>query len=188
MKIGLVVEGDGEKDALPIIIRRHLYENRQIFNMQPALPKNSKGKGNLEVPGGVERFAQYAALPQDVCGVLVLCDSDNDKVCELGPGMQARVSGAVRNKPAVATLAVSEFENWIVASAETIDGATPVESDDFERLGAVGIVRQWRYPEAYVKPLHQPGYAQQIDFELVAKRCPSFGRLIRCLDELIDAC
>jgi len=188
MKLGLVVEGDGELDALPILVRRHLHENRKIFDIEVAKPKNSKGRGNLEAPGGVERYGQHAALPDDVSGVLVLCDSDNDKVCEFGPTMHERAAGAVPGKPVIATLAVTEFENWIVASAETIEGAVPVDVPDFEAIGAEGIIRTWRYPRAYVKPLHQPGYAQQIDFQLVAGRCPSFDRLVRCLDELVDLC
>jgi Domain of unknown function (DUF4276) len=186
MKLGLVVEGDGEKSALPIIVRRHLHENREIFNVGVEVPKNSKGRGNLEAPGGVERFAQYAAIPDEVGGVLVLCDSDRDPVCEFGPTIETRAAAAVRSKPVRATLAVAEFENWIVASAESIAGAEPVDTDDFETLGAVSIVSRWRHPRAYVKPLHQPGYAQQMDFELVQARCPSFARLIRCIDELVD--
>lgn len=188
MKLGLVVEGDGEVGALPILVRRHLHENREIFDLGVEKPKNSKGRGNLEAPGGVERYSQYAALPDEVCGVLVLCDSDSDRVCEFGPELHERASAAVLGKPVIVTLAVKEFENWIVASAETIEDAEPVESADFEALGAEAIIRSWRYPRAYVKPLHQPGYAQQLDFDLVRERCPSFDRLVRCLDELIDAC
>lgn len=187
MKLGLVVEGDGEVGALPILVRRHLHENRSLFDIEVGKPKNSKGRGNLEAPGGVERYSRHAALPADVCGVLVLCDSDSDKVCEFGPDIHARASGAVQGKPVIATLAVKEFENWIVASAETIQGVDPVEGVlDFESIAAEDIIRRWRYPRAYVKPLHQPGYAQQLDFDLVADRCPSFRRLVRCLDELID--
>lgn len=188
MKLGVVVEGDGEVDAVPILIRRHLHENRQIFDLEVDKPKNSKGRGNLEAPGGVERYSQYSALPEEVRGVLVLCDSDSDRVCEFGPELQERATGAVSGKPVVVTLAVKEFENWIVASAETIEGADPVEAEDFEALAAEGIIRSWRYPRAYIKPLHQPGYAQKLDFDLVRERCPSFGRLIRCLDSLIDQC
>lgn len=188
MKLGLVVEGDGEVAALPILIRRHLHENREIYDLEVARPKNSKGRGNLEAPGGVERYAQHAALPDDVCGVLVLCDADNDMVCEFGPAMQARAAAAVHAKPVTVTLAVSEFENWIVASSETMGELEAPETEDFERLSAEPVIRRWRHPRSYVKPLHQPSYADQLDFELVSSRCPSFARLIRCLDELIDAC
>jgi hypothetical protein len=187
MKLGLVVEGDGEVAALPILVRRHLHENRKIFDIEVGKPKNSKGRGNLNAPGGVERYAQYAALPDDVCGVLVLCDSDSDMVCEFGPTMQERAAGAVSKKPVMATLAVTEFENWIVASSETVGKEGLPPDTDYENLDAESVIRGWRFPRSYVKPLHQPGYAQGLDFELVKARCPSFSRLLRCLDELIDS-
>lgn len=188
MKLGLVVEGDGEVAALPILVRRHLHENRQLYDVEVAKPKNSKGRGNLDAPGGVERYTQHAALPDGVCGVLVLCDSDDDLACEFGPTMQERASGAVPTKPVVATLAVAEFENWIVASSETVGGEPLPDDVDCENLNAESIIRSWRFPRSYVKPLHQPGYAQNLDFELVRNRCPSFARLLRCLDELVDKC
>jgi Domain of unknown function (DUF4276) len=188
MRLGLVVEGDGEVAALPILVRRHLHENRAIYDIEVAKPKNSKGRGNLEAPGGVERYTQHAALPDDICGVLVLCDSDADPVCEFGPAMHERARGAVPTKPVVATLAVAEFENWIVASGETL-GADELPDDvDYENLNAESIIRAWRFPRSYVKPLHQPGYAQKLDFKLVEARCPSFARLLRCIDELIEKC
>jgi Domain of unknown function (DUF4276) len=188
MKLGLVVEGDGEVAALPILVRRHLHENRQIYDIEVARPKNSKGRGNLDAPGGVERYTQHAALPVGVCGVLVLCDSDDDLVCEFGPAMHDRAAGAVPTKPVVATLAVAEFENWIVASSETVGGDALPDDVNYEKLNAESIIRNWRFPRSYVKPLHQPGYAQGLDFGLVKARCPSFARLLRCLDELVDKC
>lgn len=188
MKLGLVVEGDGEVAALPILIRRHLHENREIYDIKVARPKNSKGRGNLDAPGGVERYTQHAALPNDVCGVLVLCDSDDDMVCEFGPTMHERAASAVPTKPVIATLAVGEFENWIVASSETVGGEALPDDTDYENLSAEAVIRGWRSPRSYVKPLHQPGYAQSLDFDLVSDRCPSFARLLRCVDELIDKC
>jgi Domain of unknown function (DUF4276) len=188
MKLGLVVEGDGEVAGLPILVRRHLHENREIYNIEVAKPKNSKGRGNLNVPGGIERYTQHAALPDDVCGVLVLCDSDDDLVCELGPSLHERAANAVPTKTVAATLAVAEFENWIVASGETVGGEELPADTDYETLSAESIIRGWRYPASYVKPLHQPGYAQRLDFDLVRARCPSFERLLRCLDQLIDEC
>lgn len=188
MKIGLVVEGDGEVGALPILVRRHLHETREIYDLGVARPKNSKGRGNLDAPGGVERYSQYAALSEDVCGVLVLCDADNEMVCEYGPEMQNRADSAVPNKPVMVTLAVSEFENWIVASSETVEGVAAPDVADFESISAEPIIRSWRHPRSYVKPLHQPGYAQKLDFDLVAGRCASFARLLRSLDELIAHC
>jgi hypothetical protein len=88
----------------------------------------------------------------------------------------------------MATLAVAEFENWIVASSETVGGEPLPDDTDYESLNAEAIIRSWRSPRSYVKPLHQPGYAQSLDFELVAERCPSFARLLKCVDRLIDEC
>lgn len=182
-QLALVVEGDGEVQALPTVIRAHLHA-RQVFDLTPAKPINTKGRGNLLRVGEVERFTRLAAIQAGTIGVIVLCDADDDAACTLGPDIQARAETAAREVPVRATVAIRKFENWIVASAETVHGEALEGVHDYEGMAPDPIIKRWRAPRSYVKPIHQPRLAASIDLELAASRCPSLARLLRCVDEL----
>ncbi len=181
-RIAIVVEGDGDKQAVPVLVRRHL-EARERFDVEVGRPLNTKGRSKLLRPGELERYVRLACFQPGTTGVLVVCDTDADAACELGPAgtLRANAGAAV---PVRFCLAVRKFENWIAASAETLANET-LEVPDFEAINGENVVRRWRAPQKYVKPLHQARYTNGIDHELVAERCPSFARLLRCIDELI---
>ncbi len=117
-RIGVVVEGDGDQGAIPVIIRGHL-QRRAIYDVMVAKPINAKGRSKLLRPGELERFARLASLPTGTAGVLVVCDADEDPACELGPSVSERCFAAVPHVPIRACLATREFENWLLASAKT---------------------------------------------------------------------
>jgi hypothetical protein len=66
-----IVEGDGEVEAVPILLRR-FQERLQNWNFQIARPKNAHGKYNLLKPGGFERFLGLCSKDSGCQGVLVL--------------------------------------------------------------------------------------------------------------------
>jgi len=182
--LSLVVEGDGDQGAMPVVIRRYLQQHA-IFDIAVKKPINAKGRTKLLREGELERFARLASLQTDAVAILVTCDGDKDAACDLGPQVTARCRAAVPHMPIRACLAVREFENWLLASPETL-APDPVEPlDDYEAVGAMRFVAAWRAPRKYVKPIHQPAFAAKMDLDLVAARCPSFARLLRCVDELV---
>lgn len=132
--VGLIVEGAGDQQALPVLLRKHLSAiNRDDVIL--AKPINSKGRGNLTKPGELERFVRLAATEPGSAGVLVLCDSNSDPPEELRQKLNGRCQQVGVGVPAVVCLAVREFENWIVASAETVLNE-PVDPEDWEGAGA----------------------------------------------------
>jgi Domain of unknown function (DUF4276) len=183
-KIGLVVEGDGEQGAVPIIGRAHLH-SRGIYDVDFSRPINAKGRSKLLRLGELERFAKLAALQAGVSAVLVTCDADSNPYCELGPAILERCNAAIPHVPVRVCVAVREFENWLFASHETLSPGEETPVSDYEGISAVGRVAAWRAPRAYVKPVHQPAMAARMDHNLVGTRCPSFARLLRCIDELV---
>lgn len=126
-----------------------------------------------------------AATQQGTVAVLVACDADDDPACLLGPEISARCLAAVPQIPIRACLAVREFENWLLASSETLAPALEAPREDYEGVAAEHLVAAWKAPRKYIKPIHQPALAARMDLDLVAGRCPSFARLLRCVDELV---
>lgn len=180
------MEGDGDQGAVPVVIRSHLHQ-REVFDLEVGKPINAKGRTKLLREGELERFAKLAAIQADTVGVLVLCDADDDPPCRLGPEIAARCESAVASVPIRGCLAVREFENWLLASPETLAPAEESPRDDYEAVSAVGRIAQWRAPLKYVKSIHQPSLAARIDLRLASERCPSFARFLRCVDELVEA-
>jgi len=185
MRISIVVEGDGDQGALPVVVRRHL-QARQEHELAVGWPINAKGRSKLLRDGELERFVRLASLQTGTVAVLVVCDADDDAVCDLGPDVTQRCRSTVPHLPVRACLAAREFENWLLASPETLAPEPVPELDDYESIAAERRVAAWRSPRKYVKPVHQPAMAAMMDHERVAARCPSFARLLRCIDELLE--
>jgi hypothetical protein len=59
-----IVEGPGDVQAAPILIRKILYEYFTFFDIGVAKPKKAGGRSTLDRPGGIERFIEYALLRQ----------------------------------------------------------------------------------------------------------------------------
>ncbi len=181
--IGLIVEGAGDQEALPVLLRTYL-NTRNCGHVRLARPINTKGRGNLIKAGSLERFVRLAASEPGASGVLVLCDSDGDVPASLLKSLVERCSGTGVAVRVAVGIAVREFENWIVASSETVANVT-LNLQDWEGSGAVAVIRDWRAPRKYVKPLHQAGLTAKIDPQLARERCPALDHLLREFDELI---
>lgn len=184
--ISLVVEGDGDQAALPIVVRAAL-QRRGVYDIVVKKPINAKGRTKLLRVGELERFSKAASLLTGTAAILVTCDADEDAACELGPHITRRCAAAVEPMPVRACVAVRAFENWLLASHETLAPGSVSNVEDYEAVIAKPRVAAWRHPRPYVAPVHQPAFAAQMDHELVAARCPSFERLLRCVDELLEA-
>ena len=55
-----IVEGKGEKRAVPCLVRRILYERLDRFDLSVKRPKIANGKPNLVK--NLEKFLQYAII------------------------------------------------------------------------------------------------------------------------------
>lgn len=203
-----IVEGDGEVEAVPLLLRRLLHEVYKVYDVQVARPKNAHGCGRLTAPGGIERFVRYALSEPTCDGVLVLIDNDAVRgVSELkdncAPALAhylARRIRAIRPAKAVGVVVARwEYEAWFLASLETIagqhvrghPGLAPglVYDGDVERIhSAKGWIEQ-RYSsgQKYSETRDQVAMTQLLDLERVTQRSRSFRRLHHSLEEFLEA-
>lgn len=181
--VGLVVEGPGDKGALPILLRKYLAameDYREILGK----PITLKGKGAATTSGGIEGYVKAAARPGCV-GVIVLFDADQDLVCELGPQLLQRAAAQV-GVPVVIAIADKDFEAWLYASIETL----ALDNADNWEEGRRGksVIESLFDRGGYKKPVWQPKLAHRIDLALARKRSHSLNRLLAKFEALVALC
>lgn len=181
--VGLVVEGPGDKGALPALLRRHL-EAQEKFADVLGKPVPLNGKGSATRPGGIEGYVATAAR-RGCVGVLVLLDADKDSSCVLGPELLDRAQ-AVVGVPVVIAIAERDYEDWLYASIETLELSEHQTWDSSKR--GKSVIESLLRPVAYAKPVWQPKLTYRMDHSLARGRSASFNRLLVKFDTLAALC
>lgn len=178
--IGLVVEGAGDKGALPIVLRAHLLEKGEYRDvLGKPIPFN--GRGRALVPNGLEGYVATAGARPGCVGVLVVLDGEGDCVAERGVELSGRAVDVVQAPVSVA-LADRDFEDWLYASAETL--GIGLDSYEAGRRGQAMIKSALR-PDAYTKTVHQPRLAARMNLDLARSRSVSLDRMLARFDALL---
>lgn len=175
LHVGLVVEGKGEKEAVPLLLRKHSYANDQYVDYL-GKPIVVNGRGQLTRPGGIEGYVATAAYRPGCVAVLVIADADDDAACKLGPELQAR-GQSVTERPVVVALAERCFEDWIYASVETLE----LGEFEYDAKKNGSPIVDWLLSingSKYVKPVWQPKLTSRMDLALAISRSESLNRLL----------
>jgi hypothetical protein len=185
--LGLVVEGPGDQQAVPVLVRDHLSAVGE-YKVGIGNTLSANGRDKLLADEKLERFVKLATLVPGACGVLVVFDAEDDAACAVGPEVRARAA-SVTHLPVRVCVAIRSFENWIAASADSVFENVSDEMllQDTEGKGALGLIKQ-HLPVKYVKTVYQARLTARIDHSIAGGRCPSLARLFRCVDELVAEC
>lgn len=194
VRIGCIVEGHGEVEAVPVLIRRivgNLYPELPIFVERPIrAPKNLVVKA-----GELERRVELAARKVGKQGIIFLIfDSDVDCPAELGPALLERALQIRGDLPIAVVLAKCEFEAWFLAAAESLRGQRGLKDDIDSPKNPEEIrdAKGWLSDEMennrkYSETRDQPALAALFDIEQ-ARQADSFDKcyreIVRLLEEL----
>jgi hypothetical protein len=185
------VEGHGEVDAVPLLLRRIL-RHHQWWNWSVALPKRAGSLGRLRKR--LDDFIRYAHKEKDCKAILILLDLDDG--C---PAKEARDLAEQARKlnprcPVAIVLAHREYETWFLASLDTIAGSHNLPSDltfegnvEDKRGAKEWLTAQMPAGQAYKPAVEQASFTGLIDLDLAQQRSRSFRRLCHALEELIQA-
>jgi hypothetical protein len=191
--LGCVVEGEGEVQAVPILVRRIAERLDPGLAVQIPRPVLSKRSQLAEALGELESRIQMAvAKLHGRGGVLVLLDSEDDDPAKLGPSLLERARRARADIPIAVVLAVREYEGWFLAAAESLGGkcGLPADlkapSDPESYRGAKEWLRK-RMPRErkYSEPGDQPVLTATFDLDLARQRSPSFDTCFREVTRLL---
>ena len=192
VQIGCIVEGHGEVEAVPVLIRRvaaNLYPELVVIVPRPIRISRSK----LLQTGGLEKWVEIVSVRVGVQGaIFVILDSDDDCPAELGPELLHRASRIQTGLPVAVVLAKCEFEAWFLAAAESIRGQRGLGNDihppnDPEAIrDAKGwLSQQMESNRTYSATGDQPALAARFNLQQ-ALQTDSFDKCYREIVRLLD--
>lgn len=192
VKLVCIVEGDGDVEALPVLLRR-IRDEYQRFDVVIERPLRSPRDRFLNRPEEMSRMLAFAAgrAGPDGC-ILVLLDADDDCVAELVARYQADVTRLAGATDCGLVFAKSEFESWFVAGVESLHGfhripdglSAPVNPEDI-RDAKGWLRRNMEGQGVYSETVDQPAFAARFDWRLARRRSASMDKLCRELARLL---
>ena len=189
LRIAAIVEGDGEVEAVPILLRRFA-ELIRWPGVVHILPVIRQPASKLVRPRELERVVELAARKLGgPGGIFVLLDCEDDCPATLGPSLLARVRQARPDLPAALVLAHREYEAWFLASAASLAGrrGLPPDLKSHPAPESVRACKEWLSQQmprgmAYHEVNDQPALTAVFDLEAARSGCPSFDK---CHRELV---
>ncbi len=131
VKIAAIVEGHGEIEAVPILVRRIAKEIDPGF-VPFLLPPFRVPASRLVKQGELERTINLAGRKlKGRGGIIVIIDCDWNGCCPAqdGPTLLERAQRARGDIPISVVLAKKEFEAWFIAAAESLRGSRNLPAD-----------------------------------------------------------
>jgi hypothetical protein len=187
-----IVEGHGEVQAVPVLIRRIATEICDppvgVRVQQPIrIPKDK-----LKKAGELERAVELAARRAvNDGGILILIDANDDCPARLGPDLVARAQTVGASLRLGVVLANREFEAWFLAAAISLRGRRRLDN----RLSppsnpeAVRGAKEWlsdRMPLGWTYSETTDQAALTAEFDMItASACDSFAKCLREITALI---
>ncbi len=193
--IAPIVEGEGEVDAVPVLLRR-IHSGSGGAGLPLIINKPIRVKANRFVrdPEDRRRYVELAALKAAHSGarplVLILLDSEDDCPARLGPQLLEECQQVRPDVPVMVVLAHREFETWFIAAAYSLAGrrGLPTDLAPLDQPESRRDAKGWlaaRMGRRYNEPLDQPAFAQVFDFSTAAG-VPSFRRCLEKLTSFFD--
>jgi uncharacterized protein DUF4276 len=191
LSIALLVEGDGEVEAVPILLRRICQAIDPLATVE--IVHRSRVPATLLLKsGGLERAIDLLARRAGTeAKLLTLLDCEDRCPAELGPELLARARRARSDRELLVVLARREFETWFLAAAESLRGRrgllpdlSPPPDPESIRDAKGWLSARMIKGRGYSAPVDQPALAKLFDLT-AARRIASFDRLYRKMAALL---
>ncbi len=193
VRIAVIVEGDGEVEAVPILLRRIAEEIDPTIYLDIKRPIR-KPASKLKKTGELEKNVELAVrLLKGIGGIIILLDCDGDGECPKNdaPLLLSRAKSVRPDYPITVVLAYKEYETWFIAAAESLKNkgkinGTIVHVSNPERIrGAKEWLSRYMPPNRpYAETIDQPAFTALFDMQ--AARCvDSFNKCWREVESMI---
>ncbi len=170
--IAPIVEGHGEKEAVPALLYRLASAAGVERPLRVNHPIRVKAGSFLHDAAYLARHATLAAEKAAQAGglVLVLLDCDDDCPASLGPDLLRRVQAVRSDVEWIVVLAHREYESWFLAAARSLRGkcGLPADLDTPLHHETIRDAKGWlggRMPGGYDPLTHQLAFTKSFDIE-----------------------
>lgn len=177
--VAVVVEGHGEVQAVPVLVRRIAAE----LGHGVRVPRSVRIRRNrVDRAGEFERAVELASRDAGETGlILVLLDADRDCPAQLGPALAGRAEAVRPDGVIRVVLAKTEFESCFLAAAASIGGrrgisgsvASPADPEAIR--DAKGVLSSWMPSNRSYRPSRDQAALAAV-FDLRAARSAPFLR------------
>lgn len=192
MIIQPIVEGQGDVDAVPLLLRR-LRDEAQAWGLEVAKP-HRKPRKQLVKKEFLQIAVQFAGLTPDCAGILILFDADDDCPKDLAPVLEGWAQEVAGGKPCVVVVANREYEAWFLASIEALRGKAGIlpeaasHPDPESHRDAKGeLEKRMPHGATYAPTADQAPLTAHLDLESAYRRCRSFRKLVSAFGVLATA-
>lgn len=180
-----IVEGDGEVEAVPVILRRLCQWLTPDSAVDFGRPIRVRRDRFLRKREEFERMLLLAAAKAGERGwVLVLLDADDDCPVEMASDIARRAQTVLPHRLVSVVCANREFEAWFLASAESLNGKRGLvipQQEPPQNPDAIRGAKEWlsrRIPNGrYHETTDQAALAAVMDLETARQRSRSFRKL-----------
>lgn len=177
-----IVEGQGEEQAVPVLLRRLILELGCYVSVGTPIRQNRTTIGR---EADFKRAIQLAGLKPGVQGVLVLFDADDDCARDIVPPMRQWAQEVAPTLPCAVVMARRENEAWLLAALESLRDQRGIRADAFypqepeAKRGAKGVMRNFMPQNASYSPTtDQPAFSAVFDLGQAYRRASSFRKLV----------
>lgn len=187
-----IVEGDGEVQALPVLVRRLAGEWGLYCEVpSPIRVHRDRFLNNESEFSSKLRLANAKAGPDGV--ILVLLDADDDCPVELAARVRQRAARITPEREVHVVLANREYEGWFLAAAESLAGerglaaelAAPPDPDSVR--DAKGWLKERMCAgDTYREVIDQPAFSARFSTDLAAERSRSFRKFLNEMKEILS--
>ncbi len=188
MDIQPIVEGHGDVEAVPVLLRR-LQAEASAYGfgiLSPIRRKRSDFRNSTSVAKAVG-----LALKRGCSAVMILFDSDDDCPLETAPAIEEWAKKAAGAIPVVVVMAKREYEAWFLAAIESLRGkrgiaarATSHPDPEVPRDAKGELEKRMDTGRTYSETVDQAPLTQDFDFAAAYQACRSFRKLIKAFGDV----
>ena len=190
MKIYPIVEGHGEVQAVPILLRR-LLARAQCTGVEVGRPIR-RTQAQLRNEEEIQKAVRLALLQPDCSAVVILFDCEDGCPAEIADRVRIWARGAAGTAFCDVVAACREYETWFLSSVESLRGNCAINAtasspaDPESRRDAKGALEEFMPPQrAYKETLDQPALSAVFDMGLAHRRSRSFRKMVKSIGEAV---
>jgi hypothetical protein len=184
LKIQPIVEGHGEIEAVPVLLRR-MRDAAALYELDVSSPiRRSRSQLVQEVE--LRKAIRLALLREDCCGILILFDADHDCPKTRGPQLQEWARSEAGSMPCEVIMAHHEFEAWFLGAIESLRGRRGIRNDATSHADPESPQDAKGHLEdrllagrSYSPTVDQAALTALFDMGAAYRRCRSFRRMVK---------